>query len=170
MGAVTRATRPVQTWKGVVIDALVAGLLLSGLGLTFNALYSDGIPLVADKEYDILVPCPEPLGEVFPVEPDGLSQEGTVVIDAREPEQFDEWHWAGASNVPFDFLDPVSPDKVADIIRTRARRIAVYGDGDDPDSGRELARELAGRGARNVFFVPGGAPALMVGKGNGGAP
>jgi len=146
----------------IVRDAAVAGLLLSGLGLLVNVLRADGIPLVAQKEYEILVPCPEPLGEVFPLAPDGLSAEGVLVVDARAPEEFAAWHWAGSLNVPFDFLDPVPEDTVASLVRTGARRIAVYGDGGDPDSGRELARELAGRGARNVYFVPQGAPSLIL--------
>jgi hypothetical protein len=44
----------------------------------------------------------------------------------------------------------------------------VFGDGQDPDSGEQLARELAGRGIRNVRFVQGGAPALAA-TANGGA-
>ena len=153
--------RLTESWKVVFRDAAVAGLLLAVLGLLVNALRSDGIPLVAKNAYEILVPCPEPLGEVFPMEPEELSSEGTLVLDAREPEEYADWHWTGSMNVPFDFLDPGPIDTVAMLIRTEARRIAVYGDGDDPDSGRELGRELAGRGARNVYFVPGGAPRLM---------
>lgn len=156
------------SWTAVVWWAVAASLLFAGLGLLVNALRPAGIPLVAQKEYEILVPCPEPLGEVFPMEPARLSEEGTLIIDARESEDFAQWHWPAAMNVPFDFLDPVPDDTVARLIRTGARRLAVYGDGGDPDSGRELARELAGRGARNVHFVPGGAPRLM--DSDGGAP
>jgi rhodanese-related sulfurtransferase len=154
-------TRPTgDSWLSVMTTAAVVGLLFSGLGLAVNALRADGIELVAKRDYEILVPCPEPLGEVFPMEPQQIGQEGALVIDAREPEEFSIWHWADASNIPFDFLDPVPGETVKELIRTRARLLVVYGDGDDPDSGRELARELAGRGARNVYFVPGGAQAL----------
>jgi hypothetical protein len=36
----------------------------------------------------------------------------------------------------------------------------VFGDGGNPDSGEQLAREIAGKGIRNVRFVEGGAPLL----------
>jgi hypothetical protein len=39
--------------------------------------------------------------------------------------------------------------------------VVVFGDGGDPDSGEQLARELAGAGIRNVVFVAGGAPRLQ---------
>lgn len=156
------------SWRRVTLEAAIFGGILSAIGLLVNIVRTDGIPLVADKEYEILVPCPEPLGEVFPLEPAELAEEGTLVVDAREAEEFSEWHWPDARNVPFDFLEPVSSETVAEMIRSKARRIAVYGDGEDPDSGRELARELAGRGARNVYYVPGGAPRLQ--EYGGGTP
>jgi hypothetical protein len=46
------------------------------------------------------------------------------------------------------------------IAASGASQVVVFGDGKDPDSGEQLARELAGRGIRNVRFVQGGAPAL----------
>ncbi len=39
---------------------------------------------------------------------------------------------------------------------SNAARVVVFGDGRVPDSGREMARELAGRGMVNVFYVEGG--------------
>ena len=41
-----------------------------------------------------------------------------------------------------------------------ARKVIVYGDGDDPDSGRQLADAISGKGVKNVFHVRGGADAL----------
>ena len=161
MGLEMKSDGPSGRWMAVLRDAVVAGLLLAGLGMVANAVRPDGISVVAQNEYEILVPCPEPLGEVYPLEPNELLAAGTLVVDAREPAEHAAWPWPDAANVPFDFLDPVPADTVAEFIRTGARQIAVYGDGADPDSGRELARELAGRGARNVYFVPGGAPRLM---------
>lgn len=68
-------------------------------------------------------------------------------------------------NVPYDYLDPTPGSVIEElarrIARSKAQRVYVYGDGEDPDSGEQLAREISGKGVRNVFFVRGGAPALQ---------
>jgi len=152
----------VQSIKRVILEAALVGIVLSVVGLVFNFARSEGIPLVAEQEYEILVPCPEPLKETDPVEPAAALQpeEGTVLIDARFPEDFEEWHVKAARHIEFDYLEPVNPEIVVELIHAGARKVIVYGDGDDPDSGREMSRELAGRGLKNVFYVKGGAPAL----------
>ena len=48
----------------------------------------------------------------------------------------------------------------ARLVRTRARKVVVYGDGENPDSGQQLANVISGKGVKNVFYVKGGAPAL----------
>ena len=144
------------------MEAAIVATVFSGLGLAFNALRSEGIPLVAEKVYEILVPCPEPMGETAPVAPAAAlaPEPGTLVIDARYKDEFDDWHAPAAIHVLFDYLEPVPDDKLKELIRSGARQVVVYGDGDDPDSGREMARELSGRGLKKVFFVEGGAQAL----------
>jgi rhodanese-related sulfurtransferase len=153
---------PVQSVRRVILEAVVIGVLLSAVGLIFNFVRAEGIPLVAEREYEILVPCPEPIKETDPVEPSEAlqPQEGTLVIDARFPEDFEEWHVPAARNIEFDYLEPVDVEIVKELIHTGARMVIVYGDGDDPDSGREMSRELAGTGLKNVFYVQGGVSAL----------
>ena len=70
------------------------------------------------------------------------------------------WHPTGAIAVPFDYLEPTSPEQVRRIASSGAGRVVVFGDGNNPDSGEQLAREIAGKGIRNVRFVEGGAPLL----------
>ena len=108
------------------------------------------------------MPCPEPGGEVTPIPPADIrwGDVRELLIDARPPGPFVEWHAVDAINVPFDFLDPVPDETIAALVATRSRRVVVYGDGQTPDTGEELARELSGRGMRNVHFVPGGFSAL----------
>lgn len=146
----------------VLRDAAVAGVAWAAVGLVFNALRPSGIPLVAREAYALFVPCPEPLGEVEGIDPTDLRGIGpkTLRLDARDPEAFRRWHLEGAWNVPFDYLEGVPEAVVRRVAASGAQAVLVYGDGQDPDSGRELARELAGRGVRNVLFVRGGAPAL----------
>lgn len=147
----------------VLRDAVIATVAFSAIGLAFNALRSEGLPLVATQAYEVFVPCPEPLGEVDPVRPGDpvVRDSRTLRVDARSPREYADWHLADSVNVPFDYLDEVSQDNARLVARSGAARVVVYGDGLDPDSGRELARELAGRGIRNVFFVEGGAPVLQ---------
>jgi len=160
--------------KSLIRDTLVV-LLLSGLvAVAVNLFRPNPLPWVADQDYETMVPCPEPLGEVdeITVESDIILDDKTLLIDAREKDEFELGSVPKAVSVPFDWLDPVPEEKVAELVKTRAARVVVFGDGLDPDSGRELARELAGRGMRNVSFVKGGAKALFeAGLGTtGGAP
>lgn len=151
----------------IVRDAIIATLVCSVAGLAFNAVRPSGIPLIADTTYEIFVPCPEPLGEVEPLSPgDPRIQDGKALrIDARSAEEYAAWHLPDARHVPFDYLEGVPDEVVRRVAGSGAALVVVYGDGGDPDSGREMARELAGRGVRNVFFVQGGAPALRGGEG-----
>jgi len=148
---------------GIIRDAMLIALAASGIGLGVNALMPDGLPLVADRPYDLFVPCPEPLGTVEALEPADprLRAPGTLLVDARDEAARKAAPLAGAEPVPFDYLESVSREAVTRLAGSGAPRVVVAGDGLDPDSGRELARELAGQGLKNVFFVSGGAPALL---------
>ena len=147
-------------------EALLIAVGCAVLAVLVNAVHPRGIPLVAERAYEVLVPCPEPGGEASPVEPGDplLEAETTFVVDARSRVEAESWRFRDALNIPYDYLDP-TPDEVLEdlaqsLARSRARQVVVYGDGDDPDSGQQLAREIAGRGIKNVGFVRGGAPAL----------
>jgi hypothetical protein len=131
------------------------------------------IPYVADKEYQILVPCPEPGGEVTAVQASdpSLQADWVFIIDARKKKAYQEWKFRQAVNLTFDYLEPIPDDVFNDlttrIARSKARRVVVYGDGGQPDSGEQLGKEISGRGIKNVFFVEGGAPALNKSSGGG---
>ena len=138
-------------------------MVCAAAGLAFNSLRPGGIPVIQRKAYDILVPCPEKVGEVKSMSPADfarLDRKGILVIDARESERFHEWHVPGALSVPFDYLMPVTDESLKSIASARVKMVVVYGDGLDPDSGRELGRELSGKGIRNVHFIKGGAEAV----------
>ena len=139
------------------------------LALTVNALRPHGLPLVAREPYLTLVPCPEPGGpvtEIAATSPDVRSPR-SFVIDARSPTQFSAWHLPGSVNVPYDWLDPVPEDRLAElalaVAASGATHVVVYGDGGRPDSGEYLGREISARGIRNVCFISGGAPAVLSG-------
>jgi len=150
----------------VLRDAVVAAAIACAVGLVVHSLRPDAIPFFADEAYELFVPCPESGGEVTPMSADApaLLAEDTFVIDARSREEFDSWSLRGAIHISYDYLDPTPKEVLEDlaetIARSRARRVVVYGDGDTPDTGEQLAKEISGNGIRNVFFVKGGAPAL----------
>lgn len=149
-------------WSIVIRDCLIVVVVSAGLALATNALRSSGsIALVADKDYQILVPCPEYVGKPARfLQPHQLKvEQGTdLIVDAREKTAYNQWHLPGAISIPYDYLEPNPEERK--ILDTRARRVVVYGDGDSPDSGQQLANAISGKGLKNVFYVKGGAPAL----------
>ena len=141
----------------VVRDAVSIVGLASTLGFAVNALRPNGsIPLIQRRPYDIIVPCPEPVGEALSMAPDDvrLRDASSLVIDAQSSTAFGVYHLPQAINLPFDWLGPPVVNEVKDVAqrvaRSKAKQVIVYGDGDDPDSGREWARLLAGGGIKHV--------------------
>lgn len=148
-------------------DALIVVAGCAALALGVNAARASGLPLVARVPYSIHVPCPDTRGETEPLQPTDarLALASTLVLDARPAKDFAAWHAPRAQSLPYDFLESVSKADLSRVLGAKASMVAVYGDGEDPDCGRELAKELAGKGVRNVFYVEGGAPALSGTKG-----
>ena len=155
----------------VARDAAVALLASAGLAVAVNGwFHPEGIPLIAKQPYQTLVPCPAVDGKVSPMSASDprLGQPTTFVIDARDEQEHRAWHLPRSLRVTYDYLEPLGEDALTRLAKriaaSRARQVAVYGDGDDPDSGEQLAKEIASRGIKNVHFVRGGAPALRDGK------
>lgn len=154
-------------WLRTFAEAALISAASAILALAVNGLRANGLPLVAPTPYTILVPCPEPGGPVEAIAPNDPTIRGprTFLIDARGADEFGRAHLPGATNVPYDWLDP-TPDAelerlVKSVASSGATRVVVYGDGGRPDSGEHLGREISGGGIRNVGFVRGGAPALF---------
>lgn len=153
---------PSLAWP-IVRDAAAVVVASVLIALAANALRSSGrIPLVAREPYQVLVPCPEHQGTASSLAASAVdvSRRNVVLVDARSGEDFGRWHLPGALSIPFDYLEPVSRQKVREVLDRRPQQVVVYGDGEDPDSGEQLARQIAGAGVKNVHFVKGGAPAL----------
>jgi len=156
-----------EGWGSTVRDSLIVVSIAAAVGLFVNGVLNpNGIRFIAEHEYETLVPCPEPGGVVTPVEAmeSLMASERTCWIDARSEEDFKRYHHPQAVNVTYDYLDPtpnhIIKELARKIARSKAQRVFVYGDGDDPDTGEQLGREISGKGIRNVFFITGGARAL----------
>jgi len=152
-------------------DAALVVALSAVLALAVNAGRDNGLPLVAKQDYQILVPCPETGADVEGAAADDLrlADAHSLLVDAREASDRQTWSPDGSISIPYDYLKPTPPESINGLLRLRAKAIFVFGDGGDPDSGEQLARELAGKGVRNVFFIKGGAPALKAAR-HGGKP
>ena len=161
-----------KTYLIILRDAVIAAAILACIGLFVNAVRPDGLPFIADKPYDIFVPCPETLGTVEMIAPTDplIFDETTFLIDARTQEDYDVWHLKDALCITFDYLDPIPEKELKNITMNIAQsgkaRLVIYGDGNGKKGtmGFELGRELAGHGIKNVFVVEGGADALKGGK------
>jgi rhodanese-related sulfurtransferase len=152
-------------------DAMIITAACAALAIGVNAaVHPKPIPLIAKRAYDILVPCPEPGGKVDPLaaKDPRVRAADSFRVDARDKDDFASWHLPGAMNVTYDYLDPTPKAQIQKLAkaaaRSKAKRVVVYGDGDNPDSGEQLGKELSGSGIKNVFYVRGGAPALRGAK------
>ena len=156
MPGVSSAFRPIAR------DALIVVAVCAVAGGIVNAARPHGIPFVQRTEHAILVPCPEGSGEApgLAASDGSVFDARTLLVDARPRADHQRWHPDGALHLPFDYLAPAPKAEVRRIASSGAARVVVFGDGADPDSGEQLARELAGAGIRNVFFVEGGAKPL----------
>lgn len=147
-------------------DAVLISAAACAVGLLVNLFHPEKIPYIAEEEYETLVPCPEPGGEVTPMEAtDALVQAGdTLIVDARAKQEHQAWKLRDAMNIPYDYLEPIPDEALKELIKRiqkkGAHRVLVYGDGKNPDSGEQAGKEISGKGVKNVFFVKGGAPAL----------
>lgn len=158
----------------VFVEAVVVAVVCGLVAVAVNAwLHPESIPFLADEEYDTMVPCPEPGGEVIAMGADdpALGQASSFVVDARDEQAYQGWHFAQALNLTYDYLDPTPEAAIESlakaIARSRAQKVIVYGDGDDPDTGEQLGKEISGKGIKNVHFVKGGAPALKAARSGG---
>ena len=156
-----------QSLRRALGDACLIVLIGMVVALVANLLRVDGLPLIAHTPYLTLVPCPEPGGPVetldagSPVVASGKS----FLVDARSQSEFETQHLPGAVNVYYDWLEPLPEvtlvELATSIAASGATRVVVYGDGGRPDSGKYLAKEISGRGIKNVHFIRGGAPAAL---------
>ena len=138
---------------GQIIVIAITSTLLS---LTLNAVRPDGIPLLAKElavaeeiEYDTAEP------RLFAITLDQaleLYQKGTVFVDAREPEYYQEGHILGAWNIPF-FLDLVFK---LDSLQGLDAPMVIYCSGDECGSSEDLAYELQAEGFSNLLVFKGG--------------
>jgi len=126
------------------------------LGLGINAVRPDGIPLLAKElavaeEIEYTTAEPRLLAITLDQALD-LYQKGTIFVDAREPEYYQEGHIKGAWNFPF-FLELVFK---LDSLQGKDAPLVIYCSGDECGSSEDLAYELQAEGFSNLLVFKGG--------------
>ncbi len=152
----------------MIRDALLVLIIAATLALVSNAFREDGIPLIAKGEYNILVPCPESMGEATAINSDDplIVDPASLLIDVRSRKEYDEWHLPQALNQPYNWLaeqdevDQKAAEVAKNIARSRKHHVVVYGDGENPDAGEYWAASLSQSGIKNVVYISGGANAF----------
>lgn len=129
------------------------------LGVAFNAVNPRGIELVAPREYEVYVPCPEALVESETIGAEDLAGDSLVLyLDARPESEYRQMHIAGAESFPYPLLDEPDPARIA-ALKRRGVRIVTYGDGGLGDLGEALANLLVELEVPEVRSLEGGLPA-----------
>ncbi|MBN2715613.1 MAG: rhodanese-like domain-containing protein [Deltaproteobacteria bacterium] len=155
-----------STMKKSIIEAGVIAVTVFLTSLGINLVHPSRIPYIADAPYETMVPCPVQEGHVTPANPTAFAttSKHVLFVDAREKGDYDKWHYPGALLLTYDFLDPIPESELRimaqRIAALRATKVVVYGDGDDPDTGKLLGIDISASGINNVYFVRGGAAAL----------
>ena len=135
---------------------IVIAITSTVLSLTLNAVRPDGIPLLAKElavAEEIGYDTAEP--QLFAITLEQaleLYRKGTVFVDAREPEYYQEGHIKGAWNIPF-FLELVFK---LDSLQGKDAPMVIYCSGDECGSSEDLAYELQAEGFSNLLVFKGG--------------
>ena len=82
-----------------------------------------------------------------------LYKDKILFVDARDPEEYDDGHIAGAVNLPLFRLNEFS-DRIAAI--SKSQPLVTYCEGSDCDMSIRLGNELFSKGFRKVFVFFGG--------------
>jgi rhodanese-related sulfurtransferase len=136
----------------------VAAVLVFSAALAFitNAARDDRLPLV--MPFPPTYQCPSSEKPGFPVDLQAAlnlyGQPGTVFVDARKSEAFQQGHIEKALHIPYSFVEPVSSEAL-DSLRGY-RSIVVYCNMEDSEASKLLAGELAQAGVRGVVYLDKG--------------
>jgi rhodanese-related sulfurtransferase len=87
------------------------------------------------------------------------SQKGTVMVDARAPEEYGLGHIPGALNVPMDGFDASFQKQSASL--KKATMVIVYCSGGSCNTSHEVANLLQKKGVRKLAIFTDGLPGWM---------
>jgi len=171
----------------IMVQAAVIVIAAAGVAMATDLARSDGIPLVAQVEYDIFSQCADSDVETQAASAADLGAKGAAIlyVDARPAEAFAAERATGAVNAPYSVLFGATPEAIAAVKAEAAARkateIVVYGELAEPgsesgavDVAKPLADQLVESGLKDAKHFAGGLAALKksgvaVVQGTGGA-
>jgi rhodanese-related sulfurtransferase len=140
------------------IATQVAALLVLSVSLAFitNAARDDRLPLI--MPFPPTNQCPSSEKPGIPVDVRGalklFGKPGTVFVDARKRDAFQQGHIQGARNIPYSFVEPLSKETL-DALRDY-KSVIVYCNSKDSEASKLMAGELAQAGIKTVAYLEKG--------------
>jgi rhodanese-related sulfurtransferase len=147
-----------MNWKKVFIQAVAIAVFSALMGVTFNHLRAEGIPLVPkDKTKEAAECCAAETGPVDLAGAKKLYDSGAVFLDARSKEDFERGHIKGALNFHYAEIKDHSHEILEKI--DLEKTIVTYCSGEDCHSSDIAAGALLDMGYERVRVFFGGWPA-----------
>jgi rhodanese-related sulfurtransferase len=140
------------------IASQVAAVLVfsASLAIMTNAARDNRLPLI--MPFPPTYQCPSSEKPGLPVDLQTalnlFGKSGTVFIDARKSDAFQQGHIETALHIPYSFVEPVSREAL-DSLRGYSS-IVVYCNREDSESSKLLAGELAQAGVKGVVYLDKG--------------
>ncbi len=140
------------------IAAQIAAVLVFSASLAFitNAARDDRLPLV--MPFPPTNQCPSSEKPGIPVDVREalklFGKPGTVFVDARKRNAFQQGHIEGARSIPYSFVEPLSKETL-DALRDY-KSVIVYCNSKDSEAGKLMAGELAQAGIKGAAYLEKG--------------
>lgn len=153
--------------KRVLVEILIIVLISSIIAIIYNAFSQKPLPLIAkkiqenekgnpalfDKNFVSQVKTLDSMisySQIIKI----LDSPEFIIIDARNPEQFEKGHIGNSININPYMEQQVYMEKM--VMLPRDKGIVCYCDGGTCDLSHEVAKELINMGFKRVFIYGGG--------------
>lgn len=140
----------------IIYRAIIIVFISAGLGLAYNSLSRQGIPLFSGQ--------PKPDERFKPVSLQEVRMKfeayQSIFVDARSKEDFIEGHIPGAINLPYDNFETAYQQAI-NVLTPLEREIIVYCQGEDCHSSDIVAEDLSLLGHTEVKIFFSGWPAWL---------
>jgi rhodanese-related sulfurtransferase len=140
----------------IAIQVAAVLVLSASVGFITNAVRDDRLPLIMPFPPTYQCPSFEQPGLPLDVKEAMklFGKPGTVFVDARKRDAFEEGHIEGARHIPYSFVEPLSKETL-DALRDY-KSIIVYCNREDSEASKLMAGELAQAGLKEAAYLEKG--------------